>query len=214
MLRRQDDSPGHHWGRWSLPSAFSVMIGAIILTTFPFLCGVFIANIYFWVKHYGDVIVGAMASQITSLTIVYSTVYSGTDQRNIKAPRHWPLCREFTDDWWIPHKWPVTRKMFAFDDVIMTVYDMVNLLIGHTHVNQIMSRSREFQRNREVLDMFKRGFDCMIFHRVQVTHLCHKTIESIIIASACCLLCIESVFLLIWTFGTNSSDNSMKTQPF
>ena len=21
---------------------------------------------------------------------------------NIKAPRHWPLCREFTGDWWIP----------------------------------------------------------------------------------------------------------------
>ena len=30
--------------------------------------------------HYGDVIVGAIASQITSLTIVYSTVYSGADQ--------------------------------------------------------------------------------------------------------------------------------------
>ena len=33
---------------------------------------------------------------------------------NIKAPCHWPLCREFTGD-----KWPVTRKMFPFDDVIM-----------------------------------------------------------------------------------------------
>ena len=31
--------------------------------------------------HYTDVITGAMASQITSLTIVYSTVYSGADQR-------------------------------------------------------------------------------------------------------------------------------------
>ena len=34
-----------------------------------------------------------MASQITSLIIVYSTVYSGADQRNIKAPHHWPLCQ-------------------------------------------------------------------------------------------------------------------------
>ena len=32
--------------------------------------------------HFGDVIMGAMASQITSLTIVYSTVYSGAGQRN------------------------------------------------------------------------------------------------------------------------------------
>ena len=31
-------------------------------------------------RHYDDVIMGMMASQITSLTIVYSTVYSGADQ--------------------------------------------------------------------------------------------------------------------------------------
>ena len=31
--------------------------------------------------HHSDVIMGAMASQITSLTIVYSTVYSSADQR-------------------------------------------------------------------------------------------------------------------------------------
>ena len=31
--------------------------------------------------HYSDVIMGAIASQITSLTIVYSTVYSGAGQR-------------------------------------------------------------------------------------------------------------------------------------
>ena len=34
-----------------------------------------------WHLHYGDVIMGAIASQITSLTIVYSTVYSDADQR-------------------------------------------------------------------------------------------------------------------------------------
>ena len=45
---------------------------------------------------------GAIASQITSLTIVYSIVCSEADQRKIKAPRHWPLCREFTGDRWIP----------------------------------------------------------------------------------------------------------------
>ena len=47
-----------------------------------------------------------MASQITSLTIVYSTVYSGAAvqiKENIKAHRHWPLYGEFTGDRWIPH---------------------------------------------------------------------------------------------------------------
>ena len=47
-------------------------------------------------NHYGDVVMGAMVSLITRLTIVYSIVYSGADQRNIKAPRHWPLYWEFT----------------------------------------------------------------------------------------------------------------------
>ena len=40
----------------------------------------------------------------------------------IKAPRHWPLCGEFTGDRWI--QWPVTRKMFPFDDVIMSYEDL------------------------------------------------------------------------------------------
>ena len=43
-----------------------------------------------------------MTSHITSLTIVYWSVYSGVDKKNIKAPCHWPLWGEFTDDWWIP----------------------------------------------------------------------------------------------------------------
>ena len=52
--------------------------------------------------HYNAVIMSAMASQITSLTIVYSTVYSDTDKKNIKAPRHWLLWGEFTGHRWIP----------------------------------------------------------------------------------------------------------------
>ena len=36
--------------------------------------------------HYGDVIMGAIASQITSFTIVYSTVYSDADQRKHQSP--------------------------------------------------------------------------------------------------------------------------------
>ena len=70
--------------------------------------------------HYDDVIMSTIASQITSLTIVYSTVYSGADQRKYQSSAWLAFV------WWIhrgpvnsPHKWPVTRKMFPFDDVIM-----------------------------------------------------------------------------------------------
>ena len=49
--------------------------------------------------HYRNVIISVLASQITGVSIVHSTVCSGTDQRKkIKAPRHWPLWGEFTSD--------------------------------------------------------------------------------------------------------------------
>ena len=42
--------------------------------------------------HYNDVKMSAMASQIISLTIVYSTVYSGTDQRKHQSSASLGLC--------------------------------------------------------------------------------------------------------------------------
>ena len=52
--------------------------------------------------HYSDVIMGAMASRITSLTIVYSNVYSGADQRKHQSSPSLVFCRQFTRDRWIP----------------------------------------------------------------------------------------------------------------
>ena len=52
--------------------------------------------------HYIDVIMTTMTSQITSLAVVSSTVYSEADQRK----QHWPLCGEFTGDRWIPRAFP------------------------------------------------------------------------------------------------------------
>ena len=43
-----------------------------------------------------------MASQITSLTIVYPFILEQIKE-NIKAVRHWPLWGEFTGDRWISH---------------------------------------------------------------------------------------------------------------
>ena len=37
------------------------------------------------ILHYTDVIMGSIASQITSLTVVYSTVYSDADQRKYQS---------------------------------------------------------------------------------------------------------------------------------
>ena len=73
--------------------------------------------------HYNDVIMSAMASQITSLTIVYATIYLGADQRKHQSPASLDFVRGI--HLWLvisPHKWPVTRKMFPFDDVIMVIH--------------------------------------------------------------------------------------------
>ena len=85
------------------------MVSVVSPSVFPSFC-----------LHYGDVIMNTMASQITSLTIVYSTIYSGAVQRKHQSSASQAFVR------WIhrgpvnsPHKWPVTRKMFPFDDVIM-----------------------------------------------------------------------------------------------
>ena len=46
---------------------------------------------------------GAMVSHITSFAIIYSTVYSGADQRKHQSFASLVLCGEFTGDRWIPH---------------------------------------------------------------------------------------------------------------
>ena len=61
-----------------------------------------------------------MAFQITGVLIVYSTVYSGANQRKHHSSASLAFVRGI-HRWSVdsPHKGPVTRKMFPFDDVIM-----------------------------------------------------------------------------------------------
>ena len=93
-------SPMHICGTWG-DELMQVMI------VFPF-----------W--HYNDAIMSSLASEVTSLTIVYSTVYSGADQRKHRSSTSLAFVRGIHRG---PvnslHKWPVTRKMFRFYDVIM-----------------------------------------------------------------------------------------------
>ena len=68
---------------------------------------------------------GTMAYQITSLTIVYSTVYSSADQRKHQSPAALVFVRGIhREPVNSPHKWPVTQKMSPFDVVIMLYEDM------------------------------------------------------------------------------------------
>ena len=70
--------------------------------------------------HYNDFIMSMIASQVISLTIVYSIVYSDADQRKHQSSTSLAFVQGIhLGPVNSPHKWPVTRKMFPFDDVIM-----------------------------------------------------------------------------------------------
>ena len=105
--------------------------------------------IYMYTSHCNDVIMSATASQITSLTIVYSTVYSGTDHRKhqssaslafVRGIHRWPGNS--------PHKWPVTRKMFPFDDVIIVNCWSANCSASSRYMNRLNQNKFSFHKNK------------------------------------------------------------------
>ena len=72
------------------------------------------------VNHYNDVIMGVTASQITRVSMVYSTVCTGEDQRKyqsstslvfVRGIHRWPVNS--------PQQGPVTQKMFPSDDIMI-----------------------------------------------------------------------------------------------
>ena len=100
---------------------------------------------------------GVIASQITSLTTVYSTVYPGEDQRKHQSSA--PLAfvrgihRGLVNS---PHKWPVTRKMFPFDDVIMprnivwwprSYLHFLHIFLGYNRLRTIFWSSKIILKN-------------------------------------------------------------------
>ena len=90
-------------------------------------------------QHYSDAIMGAIVSQITSLTIVYSTVYSDTDQRKHQSSTSLAFVREIH---WGPinssHKLSVTREMFPLVDVIMRIAHGLIFSMGSEFVKNIL----------------------------------------------------------------------------
>ena len=108
--------------------------------------------------HYDDVIMDSIASQITSLTIVYSTAHLGADQSKNQSSASlafvWEIHRWPVN---FPHKWPVTRKMFPFVDVIMHLDNSVHQQPKFQPVGS--SESKQFANRRQILlQIYKRTF--------------------------------------------------------
>ena len=93
-------------------------------------------------SHYSDIIMDTMASQVTSLTGVYSSVYSGADQRKHQSSASLAFVR-IIPRWPVnsPHKGPVTRKMFSFDDVVMSITALTHWPMEHVVVIMIKAPS-------------------------------------------------------------------------
>ena len=78
------------------------------------------------VCNYRDVIMSAMASQITSIPIVCSAVCSGGDQTTYQSSALLAFVRGI-------HRWQVDsrHKIFPFDDVIIYSFDSAGEVMGH-----------------------------------------------------------------------------------
>ena len=131
----------------------------------------------------------AIASQTTSLTIVYSKVYSGADQRKHESSASlafaWGSHRGPVNS---PHKWPVTRIMFPFDDVIILNATISCSKILSLSGQSIIAKSASFE-------VFKQCFVCFrTFHRVRqrwrnlnrIQHKCRWNVGQVFV------ICIQS----------------------
>ena len=86
------------------------------------------------ILHSDNFIMETIASQITSLPIVYSAVYWGADQRKHQSSASLAFVRVIhRGPVNSPHKWPVTGKMFPFDDIIMNIYFMCTRTMPFGH---------------------------------------------------------------------------------
>ena len=108
--------------------------------------------------HYDDVMMAPMASQITSLTVVYSIVYSDADQRkhqsSVSLAFVWGIHRGPVNS---PHKWPVTRKMFPSDDVNMHEYNIIRVTMPLSVAVECVCREYVFGHQMANLHICVRG---------------------------------------------------------
>ena len=101
--------------------------------------------------HYTDVIMGAIVSQITRLVIVYLIVYSDADQRKHQSSAPLAFVRGIhRGPMNSPHKWPVTRKKFPFDDVIISILT-IRILVKTTQTTFVCARMTVTTRGKLLL---------------------------------------------------------------
>ena len=121
--------------------------------------------------HYNGVIMGAMAFEITNFTIVYSSVCSRADQRKHQSSASLAFVRRIQRrPVNSPHKGPVTRSMFRFDDVIMNKCICMRRWVSLTLFMNMSAR--QFVPKRHSLIIF------LLIHLHEITLTVHITVTS------------------------------------
>ena len=83
-------------------------------------------------KHYNDITMSVMTSQITGIPIVYLTICSGGHQRKHQAPRHWPLWGKSTGEF--PSCRASNAGKVSYDGVIMVFGKVLFVPLRYTYV--------------------------------------------------------------------------------
>ena len=98
-------------------------------------------------SHYSDVIINAMASQLSGVSIVYSTVWSRADQRKhqssaslafVRGIHRWPVNS--------PHKRSVTWKMFLawrHQAIIWNSVDLSSVRSSDIHLREFSKEKHQ-----------------------------------------------------------------------
>ena len=163
-----------------------------------------------------------IASQITSLMIVYSTLYPGADQRKHQSPASLAFVRGIHRGRVnSPHKWPVTRKLFPFDDVIM-----LHVSWGQSSILEQIPTLLTFKWSKNwayTITVYSEIFLCflawlgsssiqvflnMFWICFPVSYLKKKTPAKIYICSSICLIWSQQIYVLNQALAYEASDYS------
>ena len=126
-----------------------------------------------FIAHYCDVIMSTIASQITSLTFVYATVYSDVDQRKHQSSASLAFVRGIhREPVNTPRKGPVTQKMLPFGDVIMIVS---NTEYNATLVRLIENVTGGLNSHNWLMSLIRRNASSVgnNIHFLESTFICH-----------------------------------------
>ena len=123
-----------------------------------------------------------MVAQIIGVSIVYATVCSGADKKHrrsaslafVRGIRRWPANS--------PHKGPVTRRMFPFDDVIMwwRHHVVMSFKLPFSHIesdNEFIVTLQQFMGSALIPGAELLTPDSMIFDPFEINEIEDEIIE-------------------------------------